>query len=163
MTFRVPSQRLATLLLPLLCAACTTPDTATSATPPFVPANAAPPVVSVASDELVGPTWQWQGSAPKGGGAVEVAAPERYTLNFQAGGRVLLRADCNRGSGGYEVNGQSMTMGPAATTKMGCPPGSRDSEFLRELATVTTYAINGNELVLTLRDGGIMRFRASAG
>jgi heat shock protein HslJ len=90
---------------------------------------------------------------------VAVASPERYTLAFQAGGRVLLRADCNRGSGSYEVNGSAMKMGPAATTKMGCPPDSQDGEFLRQLARVAGFSVAGGELVLTLRDGGTMRLR----
>ena len=87
----------------------------------------------MASNELVGRVWQWQRSDLPGGKSVAVASPERYTLAFQAGGRVLLRADCNRGSGSYEVNGNAMKMGPAATTKMGCPPDSQDGEFLRQL------------------------------
>ncbi len=161
MTFRRLLHPLATMLVTLLFAACAAPVASTQATPRFVPANATPPTIAMASNELVGPTWQWQGSALPGGGALEVSSPEHYTLTFQAGGRVLLRADCNRGSGGYELSDQRMTMGPAATTKMGCPPGSQDAEFLRQLSAVASYAIKGNELVLTLRDGGAMRFRAA--
>ena len=73
---------------------------------------------------------------------------------------MLLRADCNRGSGAYEVNGSAMKLSPAAVTKMGCPPGSQDSEFLQALSRVTGYAIDGKELTLTLSGGGSMSFRA---
>ena len=88
------------------------------------------------------------------------AAPDRYTLTFQGGGRVNVRADCNRGSGAYEVNGNAMKLGPAALTKMGCPAGSQDTEFAAELGRAASYAIADNELVLTLADGGTMHFRA---
>ena len=128
--------------------------------PAFVPANAAPPAVTVASDEIVGPVWQWQrtqlGNAP----VIAAAAPERYTLSFQGGGRVNVRADCNRGSGGYEVNGAQIRFGAVALTKMACPNGSQDGEFLRWLMQANTYAMDKGELVLMLSDGASMRFRA---
>jgi heat shock protein HslJ len=123
------------------------------------PANSIPPVVTTASDQLVGPVWQWQrtqlGSAP----IVATAAPERYTLLFQNGGRVNVRADCNRGGGSYEVNGSAIRFGAIALTRMGCPPGSQDGEFLRSLAQAAAYAIERDDLVLTLADGAVMRFR----
>ena len=87
------------------------------------PANAAPPVLAVASNEIVGPVWLWQRTQLADGKLVTPAAPERYTLAFQGGGRVNLRADCNRGSGAYEVNGNAMKLGAAALTRMGCPAG----------------------------------------
>ena len=127
--------------------------------PAYVPANAAPPIVTVAASEIVGPVWQWQrtqlGSAPP----VVAAAPERYTLSFQPGGRLNVRADCNRGGGSYDVNGTQMSIGAIALTRMGCPAGSQDAEFLRTLAQVTSYAVVRGDLVLTLSDGASMRFR----
>lgn len=137
--------------------ACAVRDPA--AAPAFVPSNAAPPVLDMASNEIVGPLWQWQRTDFAGGAPVVSAAPERYTLAFQGGGRVLLRADCNRGSGAYEVNDATMKLGAAAVTRMGCPPDSQDGEFLRQLARVSRYTVAGGELVLTLSDGGTMRFR----
>jgi hypothetical protein len=42
-----------------------------------------------------------------------------------------------------------------------CPPGSRDTEFLKGLQQVTGHLFRGNELVLTLKfDSGSMRFAA---
>jgi heat shock protein HslJ len=124
-----------------------------------VPANAMPAGVTAASDQLVGPLWQWQrtqlGSAP----VVAAAMPEHYTLLFQNDGRVNVRADCNRGGGSYEVNGGAIRFGAIALTRMGCPPGSQDGEFLRSLAQAAAYAIERGDLVLTLSDGAAMRFR----
>jgi heat shock protein HslJ len=145
--------------------ACTMRDPAlapAAGAPAFVPSNAAPPVIAMASNEIVGPVWQWQRTDLPGGASVVAAAPERYTLAFQGGGRVLLRADCNRGSGGYEVNDNAMKLGAVALTRMGCPPDSQDGEFLRQLERVARYAVAGGELALTLSDGGTMRFRRAA-
>jgi heat shock protein HslJ len=128
-------------------------------TPAYVPANATPPVVTAASDQLVGPEWHWQRTQLGGAPAVTPSAPDRYTLSFQGGGRVNVRADCNRGSGSYEVNGAQFKLGAMALTKMACPPGSLDAEFLRSLAQATAFSIDRGVLVLTLADGASMRFR----
>ena len=89
-------------------------------------------------------------------------APERYTLEFQPGGRVNVRADCNRGSGSYLLNGSTLTFGPIALTRAMCPPGSKDAEFLKGLAAVSGHEDNGSELVLTFAENaGSMRFRAT--
>lgn len=160
-THRMINFRVVAPALLLALAACASPTSGTGGAPVYVPANASPPAIAMASNELVGRVWQWQRTDLPGGKSVSAASPERYTLAFQPGGRVLLRADCNRGNGSYELNGNAMTMGPAATTKMGCPPDSQDGEFLRQLGQVTSFGITGNELALTLRDGGTMRLRAS--
>lgn len=127
--------------------------------PAYVPANTLPPVVTAASDALVGPVWQWQrtylGSAP----AVVASAPERYSLSFDGGGRVNVRADCNRGSGSYEVNDTRIKFGAIALTRMACLPASQDTEFLRSLVQAAQYTVDRGELVLTLADGSSMRFR----
>lgn len=128
--------------------------------PTYVPANATPPMMAVASNQIVGPVWQWQRTLLADGKLVTPAAPDRYTLAFQGGGRLNVRADCNRGAGAYEVNGNAMKLGAAALTKMGCPAGSQDTEFVAALARVASYGIVDDELVLTLADGGTMRFRA---
>ena len=125
--------------------------------PSALPANAAPPDITVASNEIVGPTWQWRSTRLADGGTVDAKAPGRYTLAFQPGGRVLLQVDCNRGSGGYEVNGSAMRFLPAALTRMACPPDSQDGTFVEQLGKVGAYAISGGELTLALRDGGAMR------
>jgi len=127
--------------------------------PAYVPANALPPVITAASDAIVGPVWQWQrtylGSAP----AIVASAPERYSLSFDGGGRVNVRADCNRGSGSYEVDDTRIKFGAIALTRMACLPASQDAEFLRSLVQATAYTLDRGELVLTLADGAAMRFK----
>lgn len=143
-----------------LCAACMSdPNLSQRAgAPSYSPAGAMPPTLSSAANDLAIPTWQWQ-RATLDGRDVAASAPDRYTLKFEGGGRVQLRADCNRGSGSYEVNGAAMKLSPLALTKMGCPSGSQDTQFVQALSRVTSYAIDGKELVLTLAGGGTMVFR----
>lgn len=132
-----------------------------SGAPSYAP-SAPPPTMTAAAGQLVGPVWHWQGTRLPDGRTLAAKGPERYTLTFQAGGRVLLRADCNRGTGAYEVDGSAMRMGPAAMTRIGCPADSQDNVFASALARVATYAIAGGELTLTLVDGGVMTFRIGA-
>ena len=130
-----------------------------SGAPSYAPSGAMPPTLSAAANELAIPTWHWQRSQLADGRTVVAAGPERYTLRFEGGGRVLVRADCNRGSGAYEVNGNAMKFAPIALTRMGCPPGTQDAEFMQALSKAASYNIADGELVLTLSDGGTMRFR----
>jgi heat shock protein HslJ len=119
-----------------------------------------PPTLGASANDLSNQPWHWQRTQLADGRTVVAAAPDRYTLKFEGGGRVLVRADCNRGSGAYEVNGNAMKMSPTALTRMGCPAGTQDTEFVQPLARVTSYAIADGELVLTLGDGGTMRLKA---
>ena len=80
----------------------------------------------------------WQETELAGGARVTPAAPERYTLEFGSDGRVRLRADCNRGSAAFETGAnRTLALSAIGTTKMGCPSGSQDAEFLRELGRST--------------------------
>jgi para-nitrobenzyl esterase len=110
---------------------------------------------------LTGTLWRWTETVT-GNNSVKPDAPERYTLEFQPGGMVAVRADCNRGSGSYLLNGDTLTFGPLAMTRAMCPPGSKDSEFLRGLAEVQGQLFRGDDLVLTLKaDAGSMVFMSS--
>ncbi len=147
-------------LLPLL-AACAAPATegGLNRVPAFAPGSTAPPpTIAADSNDLVGAVWLWLGAQPGSTPVGSPASADRYTLAFQGGGRVNVRADCNRGAGPYEINGAAMKIGPFATTKMMCAEGSRDGEFLRDLERVTSYRVERGQLALTLANGGVMRF-----
>ena len=123
--------------------------------PPVLPGtvNAPPPPLAAAGDALLtGTVWRWT-ETMAGSGGIKPDDPERYTLEFQPGGMVAVRADCNRGSGSYLLNGSALTFGPLAMTRAMCPPDSKDSEFLRDLAAVQGQQFRGDSLVLTLKAG----------
>lgn len=146
----------AALLAGVALVACSAaPSSRSSSLPPVTPIMIPPPMVTAGAPTLAGPVWQWQ--APQAGASF---APERYTLQFMDDGRVLVRADCNRGSGRYTADASGrLTLTPVALTKMGCPAGSLDTAFVRALGEVQAYRIEGEALRLTLRDGGSMTLR----
>jgi heat shock protein HslJ len=110
-------------------------------------------------NELIGPTWQWIETAYSNDSLVTSRDPSRYTLTFHADGTLTAQVDCNQGSGTYTVDGASLTLGPLATTRMGCPADSQDAIFAQDLAAVGSYVIEDGRLFLTLvMDGGIMEF-----
>lgn len=158
---RVPMPRrdaaLATLLL---LAACNAPESKAPVLPPVTPIMVPPAITADSANVLAGRAWAWQGSRLADGTSVTVDAPERYTIEFMPDGRAQLRADCNRGNAGYSAGAnRALSLTPAATTKMGCPPGSKDTVFLRQLVEVSGYSLVEGSLVLTLKaDGGSMRF-----
>jgi heat shock protein HslJ len=109
-------------------------------------------------DAVLGTLWQWEATVTP----VETigsANPERYTLELQPGGVVLVRADCNRGRGSYEIGEGRIKFGAIAATRMACPPGSLDGRYLRDLQRATLFFVEGGKLYLDLpMDSGTMRF-----
>ena len=80
--------------------ACAVSDpnlSARSGAPTYGAAGALPPTLGASSNDLTSRTWHWQRTDSEGR-TVVAATPDRYTLAFQAGGRVSVLADCNRGT-----------------------------------------------------------------
>lgn len=107
----------------------------------------------------IGATFAWLGTDAGGARRSAPADPTRYTLQFEASGRAVLRLDCNRGSAGWKRDGEQLSFTPVAATKMMCPPGSLDGAYAADLAGVASWSLDGSTLVLTGRDGSRMRFR----
>ena len=99
---------------------------------------------------LIDTVWVWHATVREDGTRDVVGSPERYTIRLLSDGGMRVRADCNRGGGRYEATDVDLRFGPIATTKMGCPPGSRDGDFLEALSRVDAYRFEGIELLLTL-------------
>ena len=61
--------------------------------------------------------------------------------------------------GSIDLEGQKLEIGPIEQTLIGCPEGSLDTEFARELGAVEAYHVAGDTLSITLElEGGTMRF-----
>lgn len=84
----------------------------------------------------------------------------KYTLAFEADGRVDVRADCNRGQGSWsEPAPGQLTFGRLTTTRVMCPSGSLHDRFMRDLGAVRSYRLRDGRLYLSLMaDGGVYEF-----
>lgn len=107
---------------------------------------------------------EWHWTAITEGEPQQVAQPERYRITPQKGDVFTLFAGCNGGRGRWTLEEpNAITLSHIITTKKGCPPGTRDTEFLRLLQAAESCTIEGN--VLILKGAGIpgeMRFQAAA-
>jgi uncharacterized lipoprotein YbaY/heat shock protein HslJ len=114
-----------------------------------------PPVANV----LQGTKWQlvrFQGSDGK------TLTPDdrgKYTIEFDAEGRLNARVDCNRGRGTWKSNGPQLEFGPLALTRATCPPGSLHDRIVKQWTYIRSYVIKDGHLFLALMaDGGIYEF-----
>lgn len=140
------------------------PDEATVEATAQEPAEPETAPSEVSGPSLMGPTWEWVSSIFTDGLALATDDPARYTVQFGADGNAIIQADCNFGSGLYEVTGDRVKFAAIGTTKMACPPDSLDSEFLGQLYNLERYELEAGDLVFfLLEEAGTMRFRATAG
>jgi heat shock protein HslJ len=68
---------------------------------------------------------------------------------------------CNRYVGGYTLDGDELTIGPIATTRMACAPEAMEAEnaFLAALAAAARLVVSPAELVLADEAGKeLLRF-----
>ena len=120
--------------------------------PPDIEAGA-PPAQSadIASDgTITGERWRLV-TIRRPRAAEEPVGPDpKYTVQFGADGRYSGQAHCNSFTGGYERAAPGeLTIRAGAATLAACLSPSIADEFLRALASVTNYAVSGDELRLT--------------
>jgi heat shock protein HslJ len=124
-----------------------------------IPATAGAPTSSIALR-----TWQLVRIRMADGTALGTDHPAKYTLELQGDGRAMVRADCNRGSGTYRMEGRSLSFGPLATTRAACSPGSLSDRWLQQLGLVATYTERDGGLLLATRgDGAVLELQPAPG
>ena len=78
-------------------------------------------------------------------------------------GTVRGNTGCNQFTAPYSVDGDSLEIGDLAMTKMACEPPRDEVErqYVRALGQVTTWAMDGDELVLSLDERELLRYNAA--
>jgi heat shock protein HslJ len=125
---------------------------------PKPPAPEQPPAAATAS--LDNREWALVGLG-------EVAAPlgaggRPATIQFDpTTGRAAGFAGCNRYSAGYTLAGDSLTFGPAVSTRMACADGDElERAYLAMLPAIRSYALSDSTFTLNGSGGPLARFRA---
>jgi para-nitrobenzyl esterase len=81
-----------------------------------------------------------------------------YLLAFTPHGELSARIDCNRGSGTWSSpEAGRLVLGPLASTRAQCPPGSLYDEIVAHWTEVRSYAIREGHLFLT-GGGGVYEY-----
>lgn len=112
-----------------------------------------------ATAPLVNTAWQWQYSQRSDGTSTVPSEPTHYIVEFRPEGALSAQADCNQVIGTYTTSGSALSIKLGPSTLVGCPPGSSANDFTRDLSSVTSYAMVGEQLTLGLgSSGGSMTF-----
>ena len=99
---------------------------------------------------ITGVTWRLVAIQWADGRATRPADPDGYVFELGVDGRVSGKADCNRLMGTYTIDTQTLRFGPLATTRMACPPGSVDADWLRALAATDSWLVRDGHLQITM-------------
>jgi len=108
---------------------------------------------------LVGTNWSMLNYNNGRQAVVGALAGTEVTAIFGADGNLTGTAGCNNYRTGFTVDGNNITIKPAATTRMACaePEGIMDqeAEFLRALESAATYKIDRQQLWLRDKNDSI--------
>ncbi len=106
---------------------------------------------------LTGTTWQATGINNGTGGVTSLVAGSAVTAEFADDGTLTGSAGCNSYNGSYEVLGDTMTIGPLASTRMACEPevDEQESNYLAALENVTQFTLDRDRLELRDDDGAL--------
>jgi heat shock protein HslJ len=93
-----------------------------------------------------------------GGRTVEVAGREREPwIHFESTtGRVTGFGGCNRITGTYTDHGDSLRVGPLASSRMACPSMDTENAFLKALDATRHYRVEGRTLELLDERGKVL-------
>ncbi len=108
---------------------------------------------------LAGTDWRVTGYNNGKQAVVSVLAGTTLTLAFDGDGRASGSAGCNRFTAGYSQDGETVTLGAAASTRMMCagPEGimEQETQFLKALESVATGRLEGDSLELRTATGAL--------
>ncbi len=101
----------------------------------------------------VGPAWALEDIGGRG-----VIDRARTELVLTAEERAAGSGGCNRFTGGYTLDGPSLSFGTLAATQMACAPAVMEQErrFFTAIAEVRGWRIEQGRLLLTDAGGGVL-------
>jgi heat shock protein HslJ len=112
-------------------------------------------VEGAAKAEIIDIIWQWAELIEiEPASQSLVPDPENYTLVLRSDGTYRVKADCNVGSGGYTLEGNSLTLEPGPMTLAECGPGSLFDLYLTKLGSVESLSVQDGRLILHLGGNG---------
>jgi heat shock protein HslJ len=103
------------------------------------------------------PVWYWLGTL-KSTSPVKAPHPANYFLTL-LDDRAVVRADCNRGTGSYELKDSEISFKPMALTRKLCLQGSRGGYYAAQLLSAQKLRERDGTLLIDLKEGeGTMFF-----
>ncbi len=108
---------------------------------------------------LTGTTWTATNYNNGKEAVVSLVADTTITAIIAEDGQLNGSAGCNNFMTSYTLDGDTITIQPAATTRKLCPGEGimeQETQFLSALTTAATWTISGNELELRTADGALV-------
>lgn len=78
-----------------------------------------------------------------------ISRPENYTVTFEEGSRVGIKADCNVCGGTYSQAGEALSITGIFCTRAYCGDASNDRAFLEVLNSATHARVSENQLTIS--------------
>ena len=105
-------------------------------------------------------TWTWRQTQYNNDTELTPNQTEAFTLTLSDDGSVSATTDCNSMNGTYELDGNQITFGPMAMTRMFCPE-SQEQDFAKMFEEIQSYFFTSTgELVFEFKfDSGTATFR----
>ncbi len=114
-------------------------------------------VYAAQSQAMEGSSWQVISYNNGREAVVSVTIGTEITANFGEDGQLTGNAGCNDYNASYEVDGESISIGPAAATRKLCaePEGimAQEAEYLAALETAATFRIEANSMNMRTAEG----------
>lgn len=109
------------------------------------------------SASLEGTLWELESYRNTDGETVDAIPGSGARIEFQDG-QASGTSGCNNFFGPYEVDGNSITIGPLGATLMACPGplGEQEFGYLAALGSAETYEISGDTLTLSDGEGEVV-------
>ena len=99
---------------------------------------------------LAGTKWEWEGTFDQDR-FDGLDQPNAYSLEFKPNGWFDFQADCRRGAGIYEINGQHIALAVIKATHSTCQQGSKTEDFQSALEGAKTYRKADGKLYFELK------------
>ncbi len=112
-------------------------------------------------------SWQVIGYNNSKQAVVSVIIGTEITANFGEDGTLSGSAGCNNYTATYKVNGDNISIGPAAATRMFCPEPDgvmeQEVQYLAALETASTYLIEVDKMEMRTAEGALAATFRTAG
>jgi heat shock protein HslJ len=91
--------------------------------------------------------------------AVKPYNPSGYLLQLFHNGTVLVKADCNRGTGTFVLVGKKLTFQKVGYTREICLPGSLSEQYIKALGAAFSCMVrDGYLFIYSTADNGVLKF-----
>ncbi len=100
--------------------------------------------------------WYLDHLVKTGQAPVSVTEAERFSVAFEADGRLRLRADCNSCGSRFAAAAGSLEIEPLACTRAYCPSAPLDTDFAALVGEAVAWSVDGAKLTLRAPAGVVV-------